>query len=83
MNSRRQDGSIAPSCRRARLAMPASRGPRQARLIASWRKTLDAFGEALSSDKRYYSAFELNVLERELAADRRWLEHFSAIRSFP
>ncbi len=63
-------------------ARTSSRGPLDARLIASWRRALDAFGDALSADKRYYSTVELKELERELAADRRWLEHFSAIRSF-
>jgi hypothetical protein len=53
------------------------------RLIASWRRALDAFGDALSSDRRYYSTLELNELERDLAADRRWLEHFAGIRIFP
>jgi hypothetical protein len=55
----------------------------QAELVASWRRTLDAFGCALACEKRYFSPGELKELERHLAADRRWLERFSAIRSFP
>lgn len=62
----------------------AGRGPvTHARLIADWRKTLDAFGEALASDRSYLSSYRLKELEQHLAADRRWLRDFAAIRSFP
>jgi hypothetical protein len=55
----------------------------RAQLIRDWGETLDAFGEALDHEDRYYSPAELRELERHLAADRRWLKHFAAIRSFP
>jgi hypothetical protein len=62
----------------------AANGPvTHARLIADWRRTLDAFGEALASDRSYLSTYELKELEQHLAADRRWLRDFAAIRSFP
>jgi hypothetical protein len=54
-----------------------------ARLVADWRKALDAFDEALECEDRYFSPAELKRLELHLASDRRWLEHFAAIRSFP
>jgi hypothetical protein len=54
-----------------------------AQLVASWRRALDAFGEALESDDRYLTPTELNWLKRELSADRQWLERFAALRSFP
>lgn len=55
----------------------------QAQLVESWRRTLDAFDCALECEQRYFSPDELKALERHLAADRRWLERFGAIRSFP
>jgi precorrin-6B methylase 1 len=73
-----------PRVPRRRLLCNA--GPRtitHAQLVASWRRALDAFGEALESDDRYLTPTELKQLERELSADRRWLERFAAIRSFP
>jgi hypothetical protein len=54
-----------------------------AQLVASWRRTLDAFGSALACEERYFPAAELRRLELHLANDRRWLERFGAIRSFP
>jgi hypothetical protein len=54
-----------------------------AQLVHDWRKTLDAFGEALQHEHRYYSSSELKDIEQHLSADRRWLEHFASIRSFP
>jgi hypothetical protein len=56
-----------------------------ARLVDDWRTTLDVFGAALGDEDedRYFTPAELGQLERKLAADRRWLEHFAAIRSFP
>jgi transposase-like protein len=50
----------------------------QAQLIRDWRETLDAFGEALEHEDRYYTRPELKELERRLAADRRWLEGMTA-----
>ena len=52
-------------------------------LVWDWRSTLDAFGDALGAEKRYFSPLELKRLELHLAADRRWLQHFAAIRDFP
>jgi hypothetical protein len=76
--------------RAARVSRPSTgrapdRAPTitQVELVASWRRTLDAFGRALEGEKRYLSPAELKELERHLAADRRWLERFAAIRSFP
>lgn len=54
-----------------------------ARLIADWRRTLDAFSEALASDRPYLPSYRLKQLEYRLAADRSWLRDFAAIRSFP
>jgi hypothetical protein len=54
-----------------------------ARLVADWRRALDAVSEALEAEGRYYSPAELSDLERHVAAERRWLEHFSTIRNFP
>jgi hypothetical protein len=62
---------------------PISSPVTHARLVADWRKTLDAFGDALECDDRYLAPLELQRLGRHLAADRRWLERFAAIRSFP
>jgi hypothetical protein len=62
----------------------AARGPvTHARLVTDWVRTLDAFGEALASDRSYLSSYQLKQLEQHLAADRRWLRDFAAIRSFP
>ena len=55
----------------------------RALLIRDWRKTLDAFGEALDYEEHSFSPSELKQLEQRLAADRRWLQHFAAIRNFP
>jgi len=68
-----------------RAAKLDGRGRRitHAQLIRDWGRTLDAFGEALEDEERYFSASELNQLERHLASDRRWLGQFAAIRSFP
>jgi hypothetical protein len=41
------------------------------------------FDEALECEHRYFSPFELKQLEQHLAADRRWLHDFAAIRNFP
>jgi len=72
------------------VAVVASRRTRvrpltHAQLVRDWRRTLDAFGDALEDEdeKRYFSAAELKELELHLSADRRWLRHFAAIRSFP
>lgn len=56
-----------------------------AQLIRDWRKTLDAFADALEDEeeKRDFSPSELKQLGRHLDADRRWLRHFAALRSFP
>ncbi len=80
-----QDGRTAaslPSCRgwRGRTNV---RPITHARLIRDWQRTLDAFGAALESERRYFSRLELKELERHLAADRRWLERFATIHSFP
>jgi hypothetical protein len=77
-------GTTRPRAPRRRLRCNAgSRTITHAQLVASWRRALDAFGEALESDDRYLTPTELKQLERELSADRRWLERFAAIRSFP
>jgi transposase-like protein len=57
----------------------------QAELVRDWRRALDAFGAALADEgeERYFSPAELRELERHLAAERRWLAHFAAIRNFP
>jgi hypothetical protein len=74
---------------RGRLAVPpvvssrTSRAITHARLVADWRKTLDAFDDALECEHRYFSPAELRQLTQHLAADRRWLQHFAAIRNFP
>jgi hypothetical protein len=54
-----------------------------ARLIESWHRALDAFGDALADDgeERYFSRAELRELERRLAEERRWLR--ASIRNFP
>jgi hypothetical protein len=57
--------------------------PTHAQLVRDWRCTLDAFGDALGAERRYFSPSELKRLELHLAADRRWLQHFAAIRNFP
>jgi hypothetical protein len=67
----------------ALLPCAARRPVTHARLIADWRRALDAFGEALASDRPYLSSSEAHQLEQRLAADRRWLRDFAAIRSFP
>ena len=54
-----------------------------AQLVRDWRATLDAFGEALEFERRYLTPFELKQFERHLAADRRWLRRFAAVRTFP
>jgi hypothetical protein len=70
------------TCRSARL--PTRVPPiTHAQLIRDWRTTLDAFGEALGSERRYFRPVELRDLAQHLAADRRWLQHFAAIRNFP
>jgi hypothetical protein len=69
--------------RRRPRGTAGSRRITHAQLVASWRRALDAFGDALESDDRYLARTELQLLERELSADRRWLERFASIRSFP
>jgi hypothetical protein len=56
-----------------------------AQLIRDWRRTLDAFADALDDEeeKRHFSPFELKQLGRHLAEDRRWLRRFAALHSFP
>ena len=54
-----------------------------AQLVHDWRCTLDAFDDALGAERRYFSPSELKQLELHLAADRRWLQQFAAIRNFP
>jgi hypothetical protein len=56
-----------------------------AQLVRDWRSALDAFGAALADEgeQRYFSPSELRELERHLAAERRWLTRFAAIRNFP
>lgn len=54
-------------------------------LIRDWRRTLDAFGDALADEEeqRDFTPSELKELARHLDADRRWLRCFAALRSFP
>jgi len=54
-----------------------------AQLVHDWGCTLDAFDDALGAERRYFSPSELKQLELHLAADRRWLQQFAAIRNFP
>jgi hypothetical protein len=71
--------SVAAPARTCRPAPPI--GPEQ--LIRDWRRALDAFGVALAEEKRHFAPAELKQLERHLADERRWLEHFASIRNFP
>jgi hypothetical protein len=54
-------------------------------VIESWRRALDAFGDALADEgeERYFSAAELKQLEQRLAVDRRWLRRFALICGLP
>jgi hypothetical protein len=85
--SRRVGARPGQTRRRApRLQPRCNAGPptiTHGQLVASWRRALDAFGEALESDNRYLTPTQLKQLKRELSADRQWLEQFAALRSFP
>jgi hypothetical protein len=74
-------GSVAvvlPSAAGSSGTRRPGRAGAPAQLVASWGRALDAFGDALDSDRRYYSPVELKELERHLAADRRWVEQGQA-----
>jgi len=81
----RQAPGTGRTSRTAAVLPRPGRSITHARLVEDWRRTLDVFGAALEDEDedRYFTPAELGQLERKLAADRRWLEHFAAIRSFP